>query len=87
MTTASCLHVLEPTLAGSRILNAPSLVFALVLYPLDPLPSVAGNRLRRRRLAEHQVSDESSDRDGKHNPTVVCHEEQPIVISLIRYQI
>jgi hypothetical protein len=37
---------------------------------------VTGDRLGGRRLAEHQVSDECTHCDSKHNPTVVRHEKQ-----------
>jgi hypothetical protein len=43
---------------------------------------MASNALRRRRLAKHQVPDESTDSDRKHDPAVIGHEEQPIRISL-----
>lgn len=42
---------------------------------------VTSYTLRRRRLAEHHVPHKRTNRDGKHDPAVVCHEEQPVSLS------
>jgi hypothetical protein len=42
---------------------------------------MTSNRLGRRRLAKHEVSNKRANRDRKHDPAVVRHEKQPKIIS------
>jgi hypothetical protein len=56
------------------------LIIPDILFDADAR-SMTSNRLGRRRSAEHEVSDKRADRDGKHDPTVVCHEQQPAAVS------
>jgi hypothetical protein len=42
---------------------------------------MTSNRLGRRRVAKHEISDKRADRDRKHDPAVVRHEKQPKIIS------
>jgi len=39
---------------------------------------MASNTLRRRRITEEKIANKCAYCDRKHNPAVVCHEEQPI---------
>jgi NAD-dependent SIR2 family protein deacetylase len=39
---------------------------------------MASNTLRRRRITEEEVTDKCAYCYRKHDPAVVCHEEQPI---------
>ena len=42
---------------------------------------VASSRLRRARVGKEQVTDESSNSNSKHDPAIICHEQQPTAIS------
>jgi hypothetical protein len=47
------------------------------------LPSMASNTLRRRTPTKHQIAHKRAYRDRKHDPAIICHEQQPVHISTI----
>ena len=72
------MHCLDPVLHKTHQDLSKMLA---VWSEFDAAGLVASSRLGRAGISKQQVTDERSNSNSKHNPAIVCHEQQPVNIS------